>query len=487
MDGQEVRVSPGNIKLAAYALPIALFLVSRNNSSLSPLLTEGMPYSPLASYAYLIYTAGLVAFIAFLVMLYFFQRTTKRSLSVKPIIFAACLVGTLSLGALRLCALAGVPFGAAFIAGICLYSLCSAYLLVLIMENMQPFAVCDAMLCVAFSFVEYSIIYLALILLEQAVLTSFVTIALPACIGLGIVLQKKLIEETDISLADETPNDSTSQGISMPFSLVASMLLCLIAASYTRILTVPGFDTVQIVERAFTCLMCLTGLTATLIIVKLGKSATDMLQMCFYFYALFFLASFFLAIIAQFSGMPEYGTAAIKAGQRFFECFALMIVVSRIAGGEWSPPKGSFTYGIAILGIPNLVAFGVFVPLGSTIYAHFSQLQMPITSLVALLAVAIVGSAAMLDVRRKTVVKAEASASLPQDSLLLDKAAQDNGLTARETDIARYLFRGYSVKKIATLEHIATSTVQGHSRNIYRKLNVHSRQELIDLITGLGD
>ena len=93
----------------------------------------------------------------------------------------------------------------------------------------------------------------------------------------------------------------------------------------------------------------------------------------------------------------------------------------------------------------------------------------------------------MLDVRRKTVVKAEASASLPQDSLLLDKAAQDNGLTARETDIARYLFRGYSVKKIATLEHIATSTVQGHSRNIYRKLNVHSRQELIDLITGLGD
>ena len=68
------------------------------------------------------------------------------------------------------------------------------------------------------------------------------------------------------------------------------------------------------------------------------------------------------------------------------------------------------------------------------------------------------------------------------NSRLCESAGQDNGLSPREIEVMQYLYQGYSVSKIAEKMFIATSTVQGHSRSIYRKMDVHSRQELIDRI-----
>lgn len=64
----------------------------------------------------------------------------------------------------------------------------------------------------------------------------------------------------------------------------------------------------------------------------------------------------------------------------------------------------------------------------------------------------------------------------------ISRLAQQYDLTARETLICRYLYRGYSVKRISSEEGISINTVQSHSRNLYRKLGIHSRQELAELI-----
>lgn len=55
-------------------------------------------------------------------------------------------------------------------------------------------------------------------------------------------------------------------------------------------------------------------------------------------------------------------------------------------------------------------------------------------------------------------------------------------LTERELVIARYLLCGYSAAKIAELECVTTNTVNSQTRSLYRKLDVHSRQQLIDLV-----
>jgi DNA-binding NarL/FixJ family response regulator len=51
-------------------------------------------------------------------------------------------------------------------------------------------------------------------------------------------------------------------------------------------------------------------------------------------------------------------------------------------------------------------------------------------------------------------------------------------LTAREKDILQLLIRGNSYKEIASSLRISVETLNSHIKNIYRKLDVHSRSEL---------
>ncbi len=55
-------------------------------------------------------------------------------------------------------------------------------------------------------------------------------------------------------------------------------------------------------------------------------------------------------------------------------------------------------------------------------------------------------------------------------------------LTTRETEVLLLLARGHSAGSIRERLYISEGTVNTHMRNIYRKLNVHSQQELIDLV-----
>ena len=56
------------------------------------------------------------------------------------------------------------------------------------------------------------------------------------------------------------------------------------------------------------------------------------------------------------------------------------------------------------------------------------------------------------------------------------------GLTAREYEVALLLAKGRSLPFIQEELHIAQGTAQTHLVHIYRKLDVHSRQEFLDVI-----
>ena len=59
-----------------------------------------------------------------------------------------------------------------------------------------------------------------------------------------------------------------------------------------------------------------------------------------------------------------------------------------------------------------------------------------------------------------------------------NKDFDDSTLTEREKEILQYLIKGFSYKEIAASIFISTETLNTHIKNIYRKLNVHSRGEL---------
>ncbi len=54
----------------------------------------------------------------------------------------------------------------------------------------------------------------------------------------------------------------------------------------------------------------------------------------------------------------------------------------------------------------------------------------------------------------------------------------ESNLTAREKEILDLLVKGLSYKQIAADIFISVETLNSHIKNIYRKLNVHSRSEL---------
>jgi DNA-binding CsgD family transcriptional regulator len=54
----------------------------------------------------------------------------------------------------------------------------------------------------------------------------------------------------------------------------------------------------------------------------------------------------------------------------------------------------------------------------------------------------------------------------------------DYKLTPREKEILELLIKGLSYKEIAAKCFISLDTLNSHIRNIYSKLNVHSRSEI---------
>lgn len=58
----------------------------------------------------------------------------------------------------------------------------------------------------------------------------------------------------------------------------------------------------------------------------------------------------------------------------------------------------------------------------------------------------------------------------------------EHGLTAREVDVLCLLVRGYSMTRVCELLHIAEGTATTHKRHIYKKLSVHTKNDLIDLM-----
>ena len=74
---------------------------------------------------------------------------------------------------------------------------------------------------------------------------------------------------------------------------------------------------------------------------------------------------------------------------------------------------------------------------------------------------------------------------VPVDALKvrLDLLAEQYGLTPREAEVALLTVQGFSGAYISEKLFVSNSTVRFHQQNIYRKFDVHSRNELIEAVT----
>lgn len=69
-----------------------------------------------------------------------------------------------------------------------------------------------------------------------------------------------------------------------------------------------------------------------------------------------------------------------------------------------------------------------------------------------------------------------------QFSIIYGEIAAEYGLTAREQEVLAMVAKGYTRPLICEKLVIAESTARSHIKHVYQKLDIHSREELYDLV-----
>ncbi len=69
----------------------------------------------------------------------------------------------------------------------------------------------------------------------------------------------------------------------------------------------------------------------------------------------------------------------------------------------------------------------------------------------------------------------------------IEMVAWSYGLSERERDLVEPLVQGLTAQQIANRFTVSRNTVKSHTAHIYAKLGIHTRAELVELVTGSGD
>lgn len=165
-------------------------------------------------------------------------------------------------------------------------------------------------------------------------------------------------------------------------------------------------------------------------------------------------------------------------------CFAALSLVGILTGTLDAFEEDD---GDSIMQVVNTVYFAIvlIVPILQAWMRKKDESGKDIQSIESLESIEIAESAeACLDA--PTAQEAEAPATKPAANSDLrdrcDHVAERCGLSPRETEVLAYLGRGHGVAFVAESLVVSESTVRTHVKNIYRKLGVSSREELLEFI-----
>ena len=140
------------------------------------------------------------------------------------------------------------------------------------------------------------------------------------------------------------------------------------------------------------------------------------------------------------------------------------------------------------------LAYSLPLALGETAGVFLGQLESPAIAVAVLAYVVTVTVVLALNdsafAQRRIFADLDVAAPVPAVFESLDAGCErlgaECGLTVREVEVLQMLVKGRSKSYIAETLFISENTVRSHSKHIYQKLGVHSKQEVLDLL-GLGD
>ena len=187
--------------------------------------------------------------------------------------------------------------------------------------------------------------------------------------------------------------------------------------------------------------------------------------------------------------MPFFlGAGSVYAPIIFLSIYALASLASMVRAGEFSLP---FIFGTALFCFALAEILGLVT---SYFVIEEDAIGRMEWSLVCMLFAAIIIHSGHTAYRQLTATAVDSAAEQesPDESsseqaaeaaqrAKLESAIAAGGLTKREAEVLSFLSRGYGSKYIAKTLFISDNTARTHIHNIYRKLNIGSREELLSL------
>lgn len=202
-----------------------------------------------------------------------------------------------------------------------------------------------------------------------------------------------------------------------------------------------------------------------------------------------------LAVLMPVLSGPILLVAAAVLHAVFFTILAFLPVVA-----ARTCPAKSAEQTVAVL----VFGASVFLSVGVSTFLAWLVYQEGVVNVTTLLVCALAITYAMLlayfYLQRQTRSRRRHEVLIEEEQLILptqtapgesrrenvEKIAGEYFLTAREADVLLLLAKGYSQRGIAGKLDVSDNTVRTHMRNLYRKLQIHSRQDAIELVEGFG-
>ena len=104
----------------------------------------------------------------------------------------------------------------------------------------------------------------------------------------------------------------------------------------------------------------------------------------------------------------------------------------------------------------------------------------------AIMALAVIAGVLVVVYKSRLAASANQHPASPEAALkaAIDRLSDQYSLTSREAEVALLLAMGYTLGATAENLTVSLDTVRTHAKNLYRKLDIHKRQELLSLVQG---
>lgn len=282
------------------------------------------------------------------------------------------------------------------------------------------------------------------------------------------------------SLANATPKSTTRKPAAVSLALVVILALFLIVGSVMR-----GFCLLhnigQVADTAIFTAKSLSPVAALLLLFFVhrfqhNKNAQNILMLVLLFVC---MSTVFFAAFA-FSQTASLSSSLIVSGRFFLAFYFWLFLLYLVRDNECPVWIASLTF-VCVEAISWLLSYAV-VPLAARTFVHSGgySIESIALAMVFFLVAGVFVLLCLFLLKKQEISVAQAPDASEEEFWAATK--RQYGLTDREVEVMQLFAQGHSVKRVAELLVISPATVQAHNKNLYRKLDIHSKQQLIDYV-----